>query len=61
VPREAAQQIIDLGARRRRQRCARNALGVMGNCAALAQDILAYSKTNALLLLITNEREMRVE
>src|ERR1700733_7054320 len=61
ITREPAQQVVDLGPRRRIQRCAGNTLGVMGNRAALVQDILAHRETDALLLLVADERKMRVE
>src|SRR5438445_13013085 len=59
--RHPRQQIVDFGLRRRRDGGARLALRAAGNDAALLQHVFTHRKACARLLLVTNQRPMRVE
>src|SRR5690242_11709413 len=59
--RHARQEIVDLGLRRRRNAGARLALRAGGDDAALLQDVFADSEARARLLLVTDQRQMRIE
>src|SRR5262244_4506375 len=60
-PRHAREQIIDLGFRGRRQCRARLALSAGGDDAALLQDVFAHGEPRTQLLLVTDQRQMRIE
>ncbi len=59
--RHPRQQIVDLGLRRRRDRRARLALGAGRDDAALLQHVFAHGQADAGLLLVADQRQMRVE
>src|SRR5215471_5659832 len=60
-PRNTRQQIIDLGLGDRADTRARLALRAGSDDAALLQHIFAYGQPGAGLLLIADQRQMRVE
>src|SRR6516164_6534624 len=60
-PRYPRQQIIDFGLRGRRDRRAGLALSAGGDDPPLLQQVFAHGKTCARLLLVTNERQVRIE
>src|ERR1700689_154726 len=60
-PRDARQQIFDFGPGLRRDARARLALRAGGDDAALLQHVFAHGKAGARLLLVADQRQMRVE
>src|SRR4051794_46481 len=60
-PRHARQQVIDLGLGRPSDGRARLALRGRRNHAALLQHVFAYREAGAGLLLIADQRQMRIE
>src|SRR6476659_3781691 len=58
---DARQEVIDLRLGRRRDGRARLALGAGSDDAALLQHVLAHCQTCARLLLVADQRQMRVE
>src|SRR6478752_10653657 len=60
-PGNARQEVIDLRLRRRRDGRARLALGAGRDDAALLQHVLAHRQTCTWLLLVADQRQMRVE
>src|SRR4051794_7861850 len=59
--RDARQEIVDFGLGGRGDGGARLALRAAGNDAALLQNVFAYRKSRTRLLLVTDQRQMRVE
>src|SRR5258705_10894564 len=55
------QEVIDFGFRRRRNAGTRLALRAGGDHAALLQDVFAHREPRAGLLLVADQRQMRVE
>src|SRR4051795_1578155 len=58
---DSRQQVLDLCLRRRRDGGAGLALGAGGDDAALLQHVFAHGKARARLLLVADQRQMRVE
>src|SRR5690606_3675573 len=60
-PGQPFEQVVDLGACRFTKRKPRLALDIAGDDAAVLQDMLAHGKPDAELLLVADQRKMRVE
>ena len=61
APRQALQQVLDLGACGRAEATRRGALGVAGQQAAGHRHVLAHRQTHAGLLLAAQQRQVGVE
>src|SRR5690606_29022250 len=61
LPGQPFEQVVDLGACRFAKHKPRLALDIAGDDAAVLQDMLAHGKPDTELLLVADQRKMRVE